>query len=95
MNAYELRGTQNERTGESHLWITKDGEPMDMEEVASDLREMQAEIERLRAELNEARFAARHCCDALNHTGDGRLYMQALALWPWINQVYVEKSADE
>ena len=48
MTKYKLRGTESDRTGDVHLWITRDEQPMDLEEIVADLMEQQREVERLK-----------------------------------------------
>jgi hypothetical protein len=55
MTRYKLRGTESDRTGDVHLWITRDDQPLDLEEIVEDLMWQQREIERLRGELDECR----------------------------------------
>ena len=62
MTRYKLRGTESDRTGDVHLWITRDDQPLDLEEIVEDLMEQQREIERLRGELDECRRLLREVC---------------------------------
>jgi hypothetical protein len=64
MTRYKLRGTESDRTGDVHLWITRDDQPLDLEEIVEDLMWQQREIERLRGELDECRRLLREAIAA-------------------------------
>ena len=44
MVEYKLMGVESPRTGEEHLWMTKDGKSMSFEDVANDLFDMQEQL---------------------------------------------------
>ena len=64
MTKYKLRGTESDRTGDVHLWITRDDQPLDLEEIVADLMEQQRDVERLRSELDECRRLLREALQA-------------------------------
>jgi hypothetical protein len=54
MAEYKLRGTEDPRTGEEHLWVTKDGKSMPIEDVVDDLLYLQEQLDECRRLLREA-----------------------------------------
>jgi hypothetical protein len=74
MAEYKLRGTEDRHTGEEHLWITKDGKSMPIEDVVDDLLWLQEQLHFCRQLLETA-------CDAweCGHV-NSLLHMQQLHL---------------
>ena len=65
MCKYKLHGIENELTGEVHLWITRDGAPLELEEACAELNEMSDEVERLQVDLSAVTATAQSETDQL------------------------------
>lgn len=57
MHKYELHTTADHLGQRGCAWITRNGHPMDLGDVVTELCEMQAEIERLRVNATETEDA--------------------------------------